>query len=452
MSFDVKEWLDSLLQASPYDLSEERLCELACDDNGYVRESATRALAQSGTPLALGALVERLNDWVPQVRRVAREAVNDYLDPARLPAILGNLPGFLNLQRKARADHSGLLQQVSILLRAPRLRGQVLAGLSASRGQSARFLFDQLVTDESRLPDLLVRAAGHADPLVRLRTARTCGAYAAEWSTALLQQMLQDRHYAVRREALYLVFPRLEDSSVRKAVLQGSLLDPRPAVREWAVWLAQKAGFDLPGFVRTHTDAAQQTESCSPALLGLIRLLHDGAGLAYVRGALCDARPTIRYEAVAAYVSLQPDAAGQAVAASLADRSPRLWRLAQRLVRKGEVALSSAQYREAFDKAWRMGCSGRALKIAELMHYWDRLECLLASLPEASGSQRAEVVLALEAWAGLHVPCRVLEDTRQESLRRSLAKLRNGGLLPEQPELIFAFRTLGLLPEGGACG
>lgn len=448
MSFDVKEWLDSLLQASPYDLSEERLCELACDDNGYVRESATRALAQSGTPQALAALVERLNDWVPQVRRVAREAVNDYLDPARLPAILGNLPAFLALRSKARADHSALLQQVCALLRTPRLRGQVLASLSVSRGQCARFLFEQLATDESLLPDLLARAAMHADPLVRLQAARTCGAYAADWSTALLQQMLQDRHYAVRREALYLVFPRLEKGPVRKAILQGRLLDPRPAVREWAVWLAQKAGFDLPGFVRAHSDRMQAGQH-SPALLGLIRLLRDGAGLEYVRGALCDARPSVRYEAVAAYASLQPEAAAQAVAATLADHSPRLWRLAQRLVRKGEVALSSAQYREAFDSVWKIGCSGRALKIAELMHYWDRLECLLATLPAVSGSQRLEVVSALEAWAGLHVPCRALEDARQESLRGSLAELRNGGLLPEQPELIFAFRTLGLLPEGG---
>ena len=52
------------------------LIELCRHWSGYEREAAVRALAKRGNVAALPALLERANDWVPQVRAAAAEAID----------------------------------------------------------------------------------------------------------------------------------------------------------------------------------------------------------------------------------------------------------------------------------------------------------------------------------------------------------------------------------------
>ncbi|AZC49921.1 hypothetical protein [Pseudomonas chlororaphis] len=67
----VREVMDTLDRHSAW-------LELSRFGNGFVRQAAVRGLAAQPSAEALAALLERLNDWVPQVRQEAAAAVEAY--------------------------------------------------------------------------------------------------------------------------------------------------------------------------------------------------------------------------------------------------------------------------------------------------------------------------------------------------------------------------------------
>ena len=76
--------------------------ELSTHYNGFVREVAVRALSRDCSPQALVALIERLNDWVPQIRDLALSGLNNYLNPAQAPALLYALESIMALAARQR--------------------------------------------------------------------------------------------------------------------------------------------------------------------------------------------------------------------------------------------------------------------------------------------------------------------------------------------------------------
>ena len=77
------------------DLSALRSASL--DANGFVREDAVKRLAKVATGEELPYLLLRLNDWVPQVRDAAREAVLARITPEYAPHFVTYLATFARL-------------------------------------------------------------------------------------------------------------------------------------------------------------------------------------------------------------------------------------------------------------------------------------------------------------------------------------------------------------------
>ena len=74
------------------------------DRCGVVREAAVNALARAGHGPALPALLGRLNDWVPEVRRAALGAVTAFLDEDHASSWSSALAQVSTLARGGRAD------------------------------------------------------------------------------------------------------------------------------------------------------------------------------------------------------------------------------------------------------------------------------------------------------------------------------------------------------------
>lgn len=451
MGFDVREWLDTQLRSAPYELSEARLHELASDDNGYVRESATRALTGAQSSQALCVLLERLNDWVPQVRQAAREAVEAYLQPAHLPVLLANLDALLALTGKGRADHGEVLERAGALLRLRAARIEVMRHAMIRHGAAARFLFAQLAKgcEETVRARVFGRFLQHADVTVRLQVVRVCGEYAAQWSTDLLLQALDDAHFAVRREALHLAFPRQTGQAARHAVLARCLLDRCAPVREWAVWLAHKSGFDCPALVRTQVEMARLSGQTPAELLGLIHALCDHSQLLFVQAALRHPEVKVRRMALLAFVRLAPQASDEAVARALADPAPKILQLARRFLGEGTVALSTKQFQHAFAEAVEVCGMARAVLIAEMMMYWERLDSLLVCAKLCAPGERGIVNQAFQAWARVGMVNAQPDPARRLLLQARLRELKRLGALPETPEIRFTFEVWGILPGNG---
>ena len=131
---------------------------LSSHHNGFVREVAVRELSELPSPEALAALLERVNDWVPQVRQLANAGVQRYLVPEHTPALLHALQPLMALAERQRADHRETLAAARTVLQGAEVRDAVLAAFLVKHGKAARFLFD-LLLEASDKPTYLLGTA-----------------------------------------------------------------------------------------------------------------------------------------------------------------------------------------------------------------------------------------------------------------------------------------------------
>jgi len=110
------------------------------DRSGFVREAAVNALARSGHGPALRALLGRLNDWVPEVRRAALEAVAAFLVEEHASSWSSALAQVATLARGGRADHSQILGRIAGFLVKPRVLAAVKAGDTEMSREGRRYL------------------------------------------------------------------------------------------------------------------------------------------------------------------------------------------------------------------------------------------------------------------------------------------------------------------------
>src|ERR1043165_1681443 len=114
------------------------LLAMSSHGSGFKRENAVRRLGMIGNALALPYLIARANDWVPQVRAAARDALNKLLRAENAEAFVTALPELLHLQACLRDDHTALLQAVQDFLVREENVHHLLAGLQNPDVQVAR--------------------------------------------------------------------------------------------------------------------------------------------------------------------------------------------------------------------------------------------------------------------------------------------------------------------------
>lgn len=205
--------------------------------NGFVREVAVRELSGKPSSDALAALLERINDWVPQIRQIALDGVQRYLVPEHAAALLHALQPLMALAERQRADHSQTLAATRSVLQAPEVRSEVEAAFTARNGKAARFLFTLLLEASDNPAALLNKALGHREMTVRQLAVSACQALPAELARPLLLQAFKTPGASVRVNALRCLLPLLDEP---RALLREALLDPSAAVRSLARWAAPR--------------------------------------------------------------------------------------------------------------------------------------------------------------------------------------------------------------------
>jgi hypothetical protein len=92
-------YIDTMAKDAGMCASAAALIPYIGDSSGYVREAAIRRCVELARPECLGAVAGRLNDWVPQVRQVARTAVMTLMPFAPTAELLATLPLIMGLAR-----------------------------------------------------------------------------------------------------------------------------------------------------------------------------------------------------------------------------------------------------------------------------------------------------------------------------------------------------------------
>ncbi|MDA0814166.1 MAG: hypothetical protein O3C21_17475, partial [Verrucomicrobia bacterium] len=120
------------------------------DYSGYTREKCLKALIASAEPGDENRILLRLQDWVPQVQRLARDWVLDHFRSLPFDAICANQRLILYLSRKDRIEDDAGLNELKRDLLA-RTRGLTSAQFFGLTAMFRRFLFSLSFEDDEQL-------------------------------------------------------------------------------------------------------------------------------------------------------------------------------------------------------------------------------------------------------------------------------------------------------------
>ncbi|WP_147174779.1 HEAT repeat domain-containing protein [Pseudomonas sp. AG1028] len=398
---------------------------LSCHGNGFVREVAVRELSELPSPEALAALLERLNDWVPQVHQLADAGVRRYLMSEHAPALLYALQPLMALAERQRADHTETLALARTALQGAEVRDTVLATFVVHHGKSARFLFDLLLEASDDPVSLLGKALVHREMTVRQMAVSACQNMPAEQAVPLLQHALATPGASVRVKALHALLSKLDDP---REMLRGALLDASPAVRSLARWAAPRWQLDAREVLAKRLDAALPTSKREwLGVLGLTSELQVSLGEHWRAAALRSPMASVR---LAALTSLGDEHLGEQLA-MLDDPADKVFAKAcERIGRQPWDALE-AELDRRLDRDWHCLQDHRRAALMALRPRWQQLAYLLRRL-DNDVQQRNYWLTSIANWCQQQYL--MVDPTTAPAKRRRLlarvAELQDNGALP----------------------
>jgi HEAT repeat protein len=282
--------------------------------NGWVREAALRHLGHFDVAAALPFVMLRLNDWVEQIRGVARQAIEAWIDVRHAEALIDWYPVLDRVRGGRRASHHHVADKVAAVLADPAAEPALRRGF-ASTHRVIRRACAQLALARG-LPWALDAAFASPDPAVRLWATR--GGLESALRTVVIERGLTDPTAAIRLECLRLA---------GLAPLERALLDRNQSVRELVRHrLRTEHGYNLGAHYRAAVAARRKLPV---ALLGLAEV-GDQGDIATLQSFLSDEKPSVRRAAVRGLDWMGTKVPGEPFVPLLADAAPSVSRQACR--------------------------------------------------------------------------------------------------------------------------
>lgn len=428
---------------------ETQLLTLSSYWDGHVREAAVRKLRHAHSPDALRAIIERLNDWVPQVRSAAVEAAVTFISGNDIAHTLPCLDAILALSRKQRADHTSFIALIDRLLSRPETHATVKAFFNASRGAVARHVFTQMLSWQSvELNKTIATGARHPDLTVRMAALKACGQLDETKSSPILKLFLEDKQPAIRKEALRAMWSRNDSLNTRTGLLQRFLVDSSTSVRELALWYAKQIEFDVDGYLQFYMQSFPRHDANDQGALGLIGMVSAQHYLPLVQSSFKNGRPVVRRAALVAWVQINKETAAEAVAEALLETG-KVSKTAKQLLSKGRVDLSAEQFIYIVETALNRQQFDKALGFISQLPLWERFEYLLRCLANASdNAERIKIVSALQEWELAQNRSYLKPDSAQNQRLKAMLNDDNRlAALLKNTRLWFALEQIGLLDK-----
>jgi hypothetical protein len=405
---------------------------LSMHPNGHVREAAVYVLARSQQADALPFVIIRAADWVEQVRRPAKEAVQMLLAEASTEQLL-RAAALLDTMTTAEARGSDFSSAARRQI-ATRFEARELLEAVRHPDVHVRRLAAEVIVERGDAESALDRALEQRD----LVTARKIGVAALDQAADLEATMMKlwgSRIASLRALALY----RFQSSSSQIAVhaSEVGLLDRSPSVRYLAQSYLAKGGVDVRA---RYIDAL---ESNAIAVHGLAEVGGaDDANL--IEPLMADPRPRMRVAAVLAIGRLLGPKSRPTMFTMLGDPSPSVVRAAGRVLARQQ--LTAIELDDLWQRAHEVDAPDAVRRAAFVVFAqqdrWPKLvlSCRAIASRELDSQKHGEMMLrsVLSSWnrssldpaAGQLEELRELEETVVEradpNLVRELVALVNG--------------------------
>lgn len=160
--------------------SFKELTQLSNSYNGYEREAALRELIKLQDPTIIPIFIERANDWVGVIRKIAQDALLEFLE-SHPKIIIENLPAIFHLQERRRHDHSEFI----------------------------KIIIDQLIDKEKQQ---LIIAITNKDPHLAFIAFKLCLNHKLLTIQAIIEIALSTAHITLARSVMTLI-DQLNDAS-----------------------------------------------------------------------------------------------------------------------------------------------------------------------------------------------------------------------------------------------
>jgi HEAT repeat protein len=364
--------------------------------NGYAREAAINGLAECEVLRALPFLLIRLNDWVPQVRLVARGATNAMRETSNAEAFINCLPIIARLEKQCRGSHQETLGDIFDFLRSLGCRGALRKALNSRDKEARHRAFKLLISPPGTdLLEVLTEASESSDMVLRLWAAH------ALWNNLPfdklemeLDRLLRDPFMPVRREALYGFLARLPEKTTER--LRVALFDARVSVRELARFYLKQSG--TVDFAELYRQRLSQAGEDLAVLVTSLGETGDRRDLATIEPYLANPDPTVRRAAIFALARLDSEGDVERFLAALNDPSARVAKAARRVIQERPYALNRERATDLFANARYLHSRRIIVSLMRYLSWWDSAPLLMNAATSEEPIVRATAINQLQLW------------------------------------------------------
>ena len=312
---------------------EALLADLSHSD-GYVREAALKRAAELRASALLPAVVERLNDWVPQVRRRAQNLVLDWLRTLDADAAVRLLGAVEPLRRARRTDHSAWLRAFEQAFVAQVGAERIVGELASHAIGVARACYRLAEEYELAAPVARIRTAlaNRTDIVLASRAAAALAGLAPGERDEPGRIALRSRFGMVRATALRTLLADAPDDAVALAIAM--LADPHAWTRLVASTYLGRRGIAAAPLYAERIAAPGSTIRTLRACLAGLAEAGDRDYVGVVETMTAHPSPRVRIDAYGAWLRLVPADRDALTRRILADGARRVRRLALTMRRK----------------------------------------------------------------------------------------------------------------------
>ena len=352
---------------------------LSCHSSGYLRESAVRELGHINSGAELPFLLLRVNDWVGNIREIARTLVSARIRPEYSSAFLKWLPLVLRLRLTRRGKSEEIIERVKELFQSAEAAHLLEAGRNSEDRLARRFFYEASLSgrhegEEALLPTALQDSDFHIRAIAaRALEHRPPSAEAQR----LLEAALRSRFSRVRHEALRSYAEKYREAA--EAELERALLDSNISIREEAQFYLNRTGtVNLRDFYIENV-AASSGKALASSLAGLGETGRK-EDTATVSQHLAAEQPQVRAAALRAIAKLDPAYDTTVFLAALCDESAKAGREASFGLQKRVNSVGGARLWDAFVRCKSPRAKLGVLFLIARLSKWESIGYLLLAL------------------------------------------------------------------------
>lgn len=296
--------------------------------DGFIREGVLVRAVELRSPELLAAILERLNDWVLQVRQAARTALLTLVPLLPPSAILQTLPAIDRLRLAKRENHAAWTYKYHATVVDALGGGALVAEAVTGTGEVARSCFDIVKAHSLLEADRLAQRVleNGADFGTSLAAWRLGSTLEANERRTLAEIGLASSFGAVRTLALRESLTSAGEQA--GALAEQALLDPQSSVREVAMWYLKQKGYPVAQFyvdsLAQGDLAMRKTRICLASLAACGTRDH----VAIIKRFADIPNARTQAAAVVSWTRLAPDARDEILRVALLSQFPRVRKLA----------------------------------------------------------------------------------------------------------------------------